>query len=639
MATVGTIQPTPTTEESRRRYPPIADHGMVGDLQTAALIASDGTVDWFCCPRFDSPSVFASLLDYDRGGHFQITPEGGADCVVRQLYFPESAVLITRFMTEDGVGEVLDFMPIEQPEKPSDRHRLVRIVRVVRGSMRFVLDCAPRFDYGRAGHELELTDGGAVFRSSNLRLTLHSAIGLERRGNDVHGKVTIREGEAAGVVLEAASEEPPHSISSGELIKMLDETISHWRSWLNRSTYVGRWREIVHRSAITLRLLIYAPTGAPIAAATAGLPENVGGERNWDYRFTWIRDGSFSIYGLLGLGYTEEALKFAAWMGDRVVEGAGTDSGPLKIMYRVDGGSDLREEVLDHFEGYRGSRPVRIGNGASDQLQLDIYGEAMDSLFQVQKTGFRIGHPGWVKLRKITDWLARNWDQPEEGIWETRGGRQNFTYGRLMCWVALDRMTRMASEIGLPADLARLITERDKIYDQIHERGWNPEKRAFVQHYRTDVLDASVLLMPLVGFVSPSDPMWQSTLRAVDRELVSDSLVYRYDPSASPDGLRGHEGTFSICTFWYVDALARSGRLEDARFVFEKMLTYTNHVGLFAEEIGPTGEQLGNFPQAFSHLSLINAAINLDYQLDHGSGRVDVLNAAAWHTAAAAARA
>jgi GH15 family glucan-1,4-alpha-glucosidase len=630
MAVLETVRSPAARRQMRGRYPPIAEHGLVGDLQTAALITVDGTVDWFCCPRFDSPSVFASLLDHDRGGYFQICP-ASPDSVVRQLYFPDSAVLITRFMTEEGVGEVLDFMPIDQPEKRTDRHRLVRMVRAVRGTMRFVLECAPRFDYGRAAHELEVTDGGAVFRSSNLNLTLHSAVRLERQGNDVRGEVIVREGEVAGVVLESASETPPRALESHEIQDMLMATTNDWRSWLNRSTYVGRWREIVQRSAMTLRLMIYAPTGAPIAAPTAGLPELVGGERNWDYRFTWVRDGSFSIYALLGLGYMEEALRFAQWLGDRVVEQAGTDSGPLKIMYKVDGGTDLKEEVLEHFEGYMGSRPVRIGNGAADQLQLDIYGEALDALFQADQGGIRIPHPGWVKLRSIMDWLASNWDQPDEGIWETRGGRKDFTYGRLMSWVALDRMIRMAREHGLPADLERLITERDRIYQQVVDRGWNAQKRAYVQHYGTDVLDASVLLMPIVGFVSPIDPMWQSTLRAVDDELVSDSLVYRYNPSASPDGLRGHEGTFSICTFWYVDALARSGRLEDARLVFEKMLTYANHVGLYSEEIGPTGEQLGNFPQAFSHLSLINAAINLDYQLDHGSGRVDVLRTAVEH--------
>jgi len=289
-------------------------------------------------------------------------------------------------------------------------------------------------------------------------------------------------------------------------------------------------------------------------------------------------------------------------------------------MYRVDGSSDLNEEILDHWEGYAGSKPVRIGNGAADQLQLDIYGELLDSVWLADRHGIRVGHPGWVKLAQLADWVCEHWDQPDEGIWETRGGRQNFTYGRLQCWVALDRMIRLAREHGRPADLARWTQERDRIYTQIMEHGWNPQRRAFTQHDQTEVLDASLLMLPLTGFVAPRDPLWLSTLDAMDSELVSDSLVYRYDPGASPDGLRGHEGTFSICTFWYVDALARSGRLEQARLAFEKMFTYANHLGLFAEEIGQTGEQLGNFPQAFTHLSLINAAVNLDHQLDHGAG-------------------
>jgi GH15 family glucan-1,4-alpha-glucosidase len=610
------------------RYPPIAEHGLIGDLQTAALVTTGGTVDWFCCPRFDSPSVFASLLDRQRGGHFRIAPER-EDCVARQLYFPETANLITRFMTPDGVGEVIDFMPVHEPQRATDRHRLVRAVRCVRGQMRFVLECAPRFDYGRQPHELELTEQGAVFRTPGLQLTLHGpGGGLERHGDhDVRATIDLTAGQADGVLLESAAEHPPRRLEPGELLDLFTDTARFWRDWLGRSTYHGRWREMVGRSAITLKLLTYAPTGALVAAPTAGLPELVGGERNWDYRFTWVRDGSFSVHALLGLGFTDEAEAFLRWLGDRTTEQAGEASGPLKIMYRVDGAADLDEEVLDHLEGYAGSRPVRIGNGAADQLQLDIYGELLDSVYLADRHAIRVGHPGWTRLSELAGWLCEHWDQPDEGVWETRGGRQNFTYGRLQCWVALDRMVRMAREYGRPADLARWIGERDRIYQQIMQHGWNPERRAFTQHDKTEVLDASLLMMPLVGFVVPSDPMWLSTLDAMDAELVSDSLVYRYDPSASPDGLRGHEGTFSICTFWYVDALARSGRLEQARLAFEKMFTYANHVGLYAEEIGLTGEQLGNFPQAFTHLSLINAAVNLDHQLDHGPGRDPVWSA------------
>ena len=604
-------------------YPPIAEHGLIGDLQTAALVTTDGSVDWWCCPRFDSPSVFASLLDRDNGGQFRIGPEDD-DYVARQLYFPDTAILITRFMTPEGVGEVLDFMPIDDPHRATDRHRLVRVLRCVRGQMRFIFECAPRFDYGRQPHELELTDEGAVFRTPTLQLTLHGAGhgAMQRHGNDVTGALTVNAGQAGGVMLESSADGPPRTMAPDEVLGLFTATARFWRGWLGRSTYRGRWRQQVDRSAITLKLMTYAPTGALVAAPTAGLPELVGGERNWDYRFTWIRDGSFSVHALLGLGFTEEAEAFGRWLSDRTEEQAGhaEGSGLLKIMYRVDGSSDLTEETLDHWEGYAGSKPVRIGNGAADQLQLDIYGELLDSVYLADRHGIRVGHPDWVKLAQLADWVAAHWDQPDEGIWETRGGRQNFTYGRLMCWVALDRMVRLAREHGRPADLGRWIAERDRIYAQIMERGWNPKRRAFTQHDKTEVLDASLLMMPLVGFVAPTDPMWLSTLDAMDGELVSDSLVYRYDPSASPDGLRGHEGTFSICTFWYVDALARSGRLEQARLAFEKMFTYANHLGLYAEEIGQTGEQLGNFPQAFTHLSLINAAITLDHQLDQSAG-------------------
>jgi len=436
------------------RYPPIADHGLIGDLQTAALVTTDGCVDWFCCPRFDSPSVFASLLDRERGGHFRIAPEG-ADHVARQLYFPDTAILITRFMTPGGVGEVIDFMPVDDPHRASDRHRLVRAVRCVRGELRLVLDCAPRFDYGRQRHDLELSEQGAVFCMPTLQLTLHGPAGLERHGDDVRATVTLQAGQVDGVMLESAAQDPPRRLPPAELLGLFTQTARFWRGWLGRSSYRGRWREMVNRSAMTLKLMTYAPSGALVAAPTAGLPEQVGGERNWDYRYTWIRDASFSVHALLGLGFTEEAAAFMGWLNDRAAEQAGEGSGPLKIMYRVDGSSDLQEETLDHLEGYAGSKPVRIGNGAADQLQLDIYGEALDSIWLADRHGIRVGHPGWTKLAQLADWVCAHWDQPDEGIWEIRGGRQRFTYGRLQCWVALDRMVRLARDHGRPADLAR----------------------------------------------------------------------------------------------------------------------------------------------------------------------------------------
>ncbi|HEX5302179.1 MAG TPA: glycoside hydrolase family 15 protein [Streptosporangiaceae bacterium] len=608
------------------RYPNISDHGLIGDLQTAALVTTDGVLDWFCCPRFDSPSVFASLLDAERGGFYRIAPDRD-DYVTRQLYLPDTAILITRFMTPDGVGEVHDFMPVTG-STATDRHRLVRNIRVVRGVMRFAIEIQPRFDYARKPHKLDITEHGAIFASDGMELTLHGIVpeGIsmkdtgvtpEHAGEGLRWARTLREGESGGIVLESMGG-TPRRVTPEEAQQLADETAQFWRGWLNRSSYIGRWREMVGRSAITLKLMTYAPTGAPVAAPTMGLPEQAGGERNWDYRYTWVRDGSFSIYALLGLGYVEEAAAFGAWLRERVQEQAGQDSGPLKIMYRVDGTSDLGEESLDHFEGWRGSRPVRVGNGAADQLQLDIYGEAMDAVYLADASGIQAGHQGWAALAGIMDWLCEHWDQPDEGIWETRGGRKNFTYGRFQAWVALDRAIRMAQRRGRPANLARWAEVRDQVYHQIMGRGWNPKVGAFTQHYDTEVLDSSLLMMPLQGFIAPHDPMWLSTLKAMDRELVSDSLVYRYNPAASPDGLAGDEGTFSLCTFWYVDALARSGRLEEARLVFEKMHTYANHLGLFSEEIDSTGGQLGNFPQAFSHLSLISAAVNLNRHLDHG---------------------
>jgi GH15 family glucan-1,4-alpha-glucosidase len=614
------------------RYPDISEHGIIGDLQTAALVTSDGTVDFFCCPRFDSPSVFASLLDAEKGGFFSIKP-AGEPYVTRQLYFPNTAMLITRFMAAGGVGEVLDFMPIIEGE-PTDRHRLVRHLRVARGTMQFEMEIQPRFNYGRTSHTIEASEAGAVFRAEDgTHLTLHTArrrgveaegrAQAERVGDGIRATFTLREGDSgAGVVLESMGG-PPRAMSGEELTRLADDTTAYWKAWLGRSSYRGRWRETVDRSAMTLKLLTYEPTGAPVAAATFGLPEQAGGERNWDYRFTWIRDGSLTMHALGRLGYLEEAAKFGAWLRDRTEEQAGDASGPLKIMYRVDGSSDLIEENLDHFEGWRGSRPVRIGNGAADQLQLDIYGEAMDALQAGAEHGLPIAHQGWVALARITDWLCDNWDQPDEGVWETRGGRKNFTYGRFQCWVALDRSIRMAERTGRPANVARWAAERDRLYNQIMERGWNQKAGAFTQHYDTEVLDSSLLLMPIEGFIEASDPMWASTMRAMDRELVSDSLVYRYNPAASPDGLHGDEGTFSLCTFLYVDALARSGRLDDAVLTFEKMQTYANHLGLFSEEIGATGEQLGNFPQAFTHLSLINSAITLNRELDRRAARAE----------------
>jgi len=610
-------------------YPAIDDHGLIGDLQTAALVSTDGTIDWFCAPRFDSPSIFAALLDLKAGGHFRVAPEG-AKYVTKQLYLPGTPILITRFMSSDGVGEVVDFMPIAG-DQATDRHRIVRMVRVVRGQMRFRLDCEPRFNYGRDKADVEASGDGATFRSPTMTMNVNASRrdrrlvreeDIQQTEHGVRAFATLVAGDVGGMVIETSPAGPAQVVSPDEIVRLFEQTRDFWRRWIGRSHYRGRWREMVERSAMTLKLMTYAPTGALVAAPTAGLPEQIGGERNWDYRFTWIRDASFSVYALLGLGFTSEARAYLQWLNGRVKDAADA-SVPLQIMYRIDGSPHLEEQTLDHFEGYCGSSPVRIGNGAAGQLQLDIYGEALDSVYLADTHGLGMSHDAWSNLTLLVDWLSEHWDEPDDGIWETRGGRQDFVYGRLMSWVAFDRAIRLANNRGRPADLARWTGTRDAIYRQIMARGFHPKREAFVQHYATDVLDASLLYMPLVNFIAPTDPKWLTTLRAMDDELVEDSLVYRYDPVASPDGLRGSEGTFTICSFWYVDALARSGRLEDARLTFEKMLTYSSHLGLYSEEIAPTGEQIGNFPQAFSHLALISAAMNLDYQLDHGAGLVE----------------
>jgi GH15 family glucan-1,4-alpha-glucosidase len=594
---------------------PIADHGIIGDLHTVALAGADGTIDWYCCPAFDSPSVFAAILDRKKGGYYRISPLE-EDWTSKQLYFPDTNVLITRFLTPGGVGELQGFMPIARTGAERHRHQLIRRVVGVRGAIRFRVDLQPRFNYARDSHETHEYEHGVVFESETLCLALQATRPIACDEHGVHSEFNLRAGESVTFVLEqVARDYVPREYSEGETREAYERTIDYWRRWLAQSRYRGRWREMVHRSALTLKLLTYEPTGAIVAAPTTSLPEKVGGERNWDYRYTWIRDAAFSLYGLLRLGFTEEAGAFMNWLTDRFREGVDRSGDPLQTMYSIHGDRELPEQTLDHLEGYRGSAPVRIGNAAAEQLQLDIYGELIDSVYLYNKYGTPIYHEAWEDLSRVVTWVGENWDQPDEGIWETRGGRKDFTLSRLMCWVAIERAIRMARQRGLPADLVRWMRHRDDIYEQIMERGWNEQRKAFVQHYGCDVLDASLLLMPLVKFIAPTDPRWLSTLDAITEELVSDTLVQRYHVHAAPDGILGDEGTFSICSFWYVEALTRAGRVDDARLAFEKMLTYANHLGLYSEEIGPTGELLGNFPQAFTHLALISAAFNLDREL------------------------
>ncbi|MFF9277930.1 glycoside hydrolase family 15 protein [Streptomyces griseosporeus] len=597
-----------------RRYLRVAEHGLIGDLRTVALVGTDGTIDWYCCPSFDAPSVFAAILDAERGGCFKLAADGPAR--TKQFYFPDTNVLITRFFTEEGVGEVQDFMPVADEGPEAERHRLIRRVVCVRGTVPFRARIAPRFDYGARPHTLRTAGDTAVFATAGLSLALTATVPLEADGPDALAGFKLSEGESAVFALDEVGDAvAPRRCASREAQEQFAATVAYWRRWLAQSRYRGRWREMVHRSALTLKLLTYAPTGAIVAAPTTSLPEQLGGERNWDYRYVWVRDAAFCVYALLRLGFSGEAKAFMEFVTRHVSPGDGRRSGPLQIMYGIDGRTDLTERELDHLEGHFGSSPVRVGNAAAEQLQLDIYGALLDSIYLYDKWAEPISSSQWDDVCALVDWVCSHWDQPDEGIWETRGGRKNFLYSRLMCWVAIERAIRIAHRRGLPADLPRWRESRDAIYRRIMDRGWSPERQAFVQHEDGDVLDAAVLMMPLAKFIAPTDPKWLSTLDALTRDLVSDSLVYRYDPQASPDGLRGDEGTFSICSFWYVEALVRAGRVDEARLAFEKMLTYANHLGLYAEEISHTGEQQGNFPQAFTHLALISAAFNLDLAL------------------------
>lgn len=599
-------------------YLPIENHGMIGNMHTIALVGLNGSIDWWCYPHFDSPSVFAAILDDNKGGRFQIAPSC-AGVREKQFYFPDTNILITRFLSPEGVGEVEDYMPVSQSGHKHGNHQLIRRVRVVRGTVPFRVVCQPAFDYARASHNTELRADGAIFRSPDLTLGLATSVPLQQDGDGVVGDFVLKEGQSASFRLSAQEAQSPHldCLSEEQAEQEFRDTVAYWRQWLRRSTYNGRWREMVHRSALALKLMTFEPTGAIVAAPTCSLPEGIGGERNWDYRYTWIRDASFTLYAFMRLGFTSEARRFIDWLRGRIRET--NPDGSLQIMYSIEGKHQLTEETLDHLEGYRGSSPVRVGNGAYNQLQLDIYGELMDAIYLYNKYGTPIDYDLWNHLRRMLNWVVDNWQQPDEGVWEVRGGRQHFIYSKLMCWVALDRGIRLADKRSFPADRDKWLQARDAIYEEIMTRGWNPQRQAFVQSYGSDTLDASNLFMPLSFFLSPSDPRMLLTLDATMNELVSDSLVYRYNVEVTSDGLRGEEGTFSICSFWLVEALTRAGRIEEARLIFEKMLGYANHLGLYAEEIGPSGESLGNFPQAFTHLALISAAYNLNRALEtHG---------------------
>jgi len=588
-------------------YRPIASYGVVGNMHSIALVGMCGSIDWLCLPRFDSPSVFGRILDDVKGGFFSLHPAG--DCSERQMYLPGTNVLVTRFLSTEGIAEVVDFMPVGGTQR-----QLIRIARAVRQTVRFRMECRPAFDYARAGHTARAVDGGVVFESTagSLALLSNAAIRIDDEGGGV-AEFVLQPGESVTFALQEDHRQP----FDGD--RLQTETVRYWRSWLSHCRYQGRWREMVQRSALVLKLLTYQPTGAVVAAATTSLPESIGGVRNWDYRYTWVRDAAFTVYALMRLGYTEEAEAFTHFMHQRALEQE-PENGPLNVMYGIDGRHELNEVSLDHLDGYMGSKPVRAGNGAWQHLQLDVYGELMDSIYLHDKYGTRISWDVWLQVERMLDWVSHNWSRPDQSIWEVRGGAQHFTYSKLQCWVALDRGLRLATKRSLPINGKRWAAERDNIYRSIMTEAWNPNIGAFAQYFGSDAVDASVLLMPLVLFLGPKDPRMVSTVDRVMKDLTADALVYRYRiGDAAPDGLPGNEGTFSICSFWLVEALTRAGRLEEAQMLFEKMLTYANHVGLYSEQIGAAGEALGNFPQAFTHLGLIGAAFNLNRALDGGS--------------------
>jgi GH15 family glucan-1,4-alpha-glucosidase len=601
-------------------YQPIENYGIIGNLNTVALVGKDGSIDFMCFPRFDSPSIFAALLDHKKGGHFQIAPTD-EKIRTRQGYLPDTNILLTRFLSADGVATLSDFMPISES---TNSNILVRRLKMVRGEMKFRMTCAPRFDYGRAAHSVKKRRGGIIFRETGAQhivLRLHSGVAVEIQGGDAVAEFTLRAGDVVAFILEEISAkkisapDAPSRAHDDYVSQAFKDTMNFWLGWISHCKYRGRWREIVNRSALTLKLLCSREFGSIVAAPTFGLPETIGGERNWDYRFTWIRDASFTIDAFMKLGFTEEATAFNHWIVER--SRSFNPLLPLQVVYGLDGRSELPETILKHFEGYRKSRPVRIGNAAQDQFQLDIYGELLDSVLIHHRHKGEVSYEFWVQLVKLVDWVCANWQRPDDSLWEVRGGAKPFLYSRLLCWVAIDRGLQLAQQLSYPAPVESWRASRDKIYRNIHENFWNEALKSFVQFEGATALDASTLLMPLIKFIAPTDPRWQSTLAAIEKNLVEDSLVYRYRAAqGADDGLRGQEGTFSMCSFWYVECLTKSGDLKRARFTFEKALSYANHLGLYAEQLGPGGEHLGNFPQALSHIGLIRAALNLDQKLN-----------------------
>nr|WP_314644077.1 glycoside hydrolase family 15 protein [uncultured Pseudomonas sp.] len=585
-------------------------HGIIGDMRSAALVNDKGSVDFFCWPEFDSPSIFCSLLDTPEAGIFQLSPDL-PDARREQIYLPDTNVLQTRWLSERAVVEVTDLLPIGDSE--DDLPVLMRRVRVVSGQATFHMRCAVRHDYARARTHARMDAKDVAFEADDqpsLRLASDQTLRID--GNAAVAEFTLKQDQSAEFLL-GGIDDPRFNEGAAGLC--LERTLKFWRDWSGQSNYRGRWREMVNRSALALKLLTSRKHGAILAAATFGLPETPGGERNWDYRYTWIRDASFTVYAFMRLGFVQEANDYMRWLRGRVSDCHGKPM-KLNILYAIDGRQELPETELSHLSGHGGATPVRIGNQAYDQIQLDIFGELMDAVYLVNKYGDAISHEGWKHAVGVVDQVCETWQQEDVGIWEMRGEQHHFLHSRLMCWVALDRAIRLASKRSLPAPFSRWDQTRQAIYADIWDNFWNEERGHFVQHIGGTTLDGSMLLMPLVRFVSAKDPRWLSTLEAIQKTLVRDGMVYRYrNEDSQIDGLNGTEGAFAACSFWYVECLARAGQVEKAHLEFEQLLRYANPLGLYAEEFDSHGRHLGNTPQALTHLALISAASFLDRKL------------------------
>ncbi|WP_367256444.1 glycoside hydrolase family 15 protein [Pseudomonas sp. stari2] len=597
-------------EHLSERQSPIDAHGIIGDMRSAALVNDKGSVDFFCWPEFDSPSIFSSLLDTPDAGIFQLAPDL-PDARREQIYLPDTNVLQTRWLSDHAVVEITDLLPIGDNDEALPL--LIRRVRVVSGEATFHLRCAVRHDYARAETRAVIDKKDVLFSASGqptLRLASDQALSVDH--DAAVGQFTLKQDQTAAFML-GDSDDPRFAEGAAQLC--IERTLKFWRDWIGQSNYRGRWREMVNRSALALKLLTSRQHGAILAAATFGLPETPGGERNWDYRYTWIRDASFTVYAFMRLGFVDEANGYMRWLRGRVSDCSGQPM-KLNILYAIDGRQELPETELTHLSGHGGAKPVRIGNGAYDQIQLDIFGELMDAVYLVNKYGDAISHEGWKHVMEVVDQVCETWQTKDVGIWEMRGEQHHFLHSRLMCWVALDRAIRLASKRSLPAPFARWDQTRQAIHADIWDNFWNQERGHFVQYQGGTALDGSMLLMPLVRFVSAKDPKWLATLEAIEKHLVRDGMVYRYrNDDAGIDGLSGTEGAFAACSFWYVECLARAGQVEKAHLEFEQLLRYANPLGLYAEEFDNRGRHLGNTPQALTHLALISAASFLDRKL------------------------